>query len=386
MNDENNAMNSEALDESALAYLAGVYESSGGIFIQAQGSIVLYINGHHDYLVALKNIIKMDSSIFSTPNYRLHIYGDLACEFLKNLYPYLISTRDHARLVLGYREHIKARKGSRIDSKEKNYRLEAARKIKTSRFNKDIDLSRVDEWITNYFIGFFDSKAKINIKKNNKDYWLNISLNLQNEELALFLQQIYDTGYLYQVRNSVKWDLNYDEAYNLLMNINPYLIGKRKYSEICIKFHRYFQGTQKPLKDEEIQFIEGLRSDLKNLKKLNSSNGYKTSKGTKITMSLMVCDDLVESMDKLVSKSENSLNYNGIAKNAINYVKLNEYRLRNFKSIICENKLKNHQLSLVLENDLIEFINQKSSNRSEFIRNAVEIYLEDIKLLEDIKQ
>jgi len=384
MYEENNAYNSEALDENLLAYLAGVYESSGGVFIQAQGSIVLYINGHHDYLVALKNLIKMDSSIFSTPNYRLHIYGDLACEFLKNVYPYLISSRGHARLVLEYREHVKARKGSRLDSEEKNYRLEAARKIKTSKFNKDIDLSHVDEWITSYFIGFFDSKAKLNIKKNSKDYWLNISLNLQNEELALFLQQIYDTGYLYQATNSVKWDLNYDEAYNLLMNINPYLIGKRKYSEICIKFQRYFQGAQKPLKDEEIQFIEGLRDDLKNLKKLNVSNGYKTSKGAKLTISILVCEDLVESMDKLISKSENNLNYHIIVKNAINYIKLNEYKLRNFKSKVCENKLKNHQLSLVLENDLIEFVNQKSSNRSEFIRTVMEIYLEDIKLLNGI--
>lgn len=375
--------NSEALNETLLAYLAGVYESSGGVFLQPQGSIVLYINGNHDFLVALKNIIKMDSSIISTPNYRLHIYGGLACEFLKNLYPYLISSRDHVRLVLEYMEHIKARKGFRIDSKEKNYRLEAARKIKTSKFNKDIDLSHVDEWITSYFIGFFDSKAKLNIKKkNDDDYWLNISLNLQNEELALFLQEIYDIGHLYQVRNSVKWDLNYGEAYNLLMDIKPYLIGKRKDSEICIKFHRYFQEAQKPLKNEEIQFIEGLRNDLKNLKKLNSSKGYK--KGTKITISLMVCEDLVKSMDKLISKSENSLNYNGIVKNAVRYVKLNEYRLRNFKSKICENKLKNHQLALTLENDLIKFIKQKSSNRSEFIRNAMEIYLEDIKLLNEI--
>ena len=379
---ENDAYNSEALDETLLAYLAGVYESSGGVFLQAQGSIVLYINGHHDFLVALKNIIKMDSSIFSTPNYRLHIYGDLACEFLKNLYPYLISTRDHARLVLEYQEHIKARKGSRIDSKEKKYRLEAARKIKTSRCNKDIDLSHVDEWITNYFIGFFDSKAKLNIKKKSgDDYWLNISLNLQNEELALFLQEIYDIGYLYQARNSVKWDLNSDEAYNLLMDINPSLIGKRKHSEICIKFHRYLQGAQKPLKTEEIQFIENLRDDLKNLKKLNSSNGYKTSKGTKITMSLMICEDLAKSMDKIIAESENNLNYNAIVRNSIRYVKINEYRLRNFKSQICENKLKNHQLGIALESDLMEFINQKSSNRSEFIRNAVEIYLEDIKLL-----
>ena len=383
MYEENNAYNSEALDENLLAYLAGVYESSGGVFLQPQSSMILYINGYHDYLVAIKNIIKMDSSIISTPNCRLHLYGDLACEFLKNVYPYLISTRDQARLLIEYGEHIKARKGSRIDSKEKNYRLEVAKKLKSSKFKKGIDLSHVDEWITNYFIGFFDSKAKLNIKNNNNDYWLNISLNVQNEELVLFLQEIYDIGHIYQARNSIKWDLNYGEAYDLLRDINPYLIGKRKHSEICLTFHKYFQGAQKPLKDEEIQFIEGLKDDLKNLKKLNSSKG-KTSNGTKVLMSLMVCEDLVESMDKLISKSENNLNYNGIVKNSIRYVKLNEYRLRNFKSKICENKLKNHQLGLNLENDLMEFINQKSSNRSEFIRTAMEIYLEDIKLLNGI--
>ncbi|MCE7700285.1 MAG: hypothetical protein K8E24_016115, partial [Methanobacterium paludis] len=243
MDDKNRVyMNSGAfLDENLLAYLAGVYESNGGVFLQPPGSIVLYINGNHDFLVALKNIIKIDSSIISTPNYRLQIYGELSCEFLKNLYPYLISTKDQARLLFEYREHIKARKGSRIDLKEKNYRLEAAKKIKSSRFKKDIDLSHVDEWIAKYFIGLFDSKAKLNIKKKNNEYWINISINLQNEELALFLQQIYDIGYLYQARNTVKWDLNSDEAYNLLMDINPYLIGKRKHSEICIEFHRYFQ-------------------------------------------------------------------------------------------------------------------------------------------------
>ncbi|KAF5058145.1 hypothetical protein DSECCO2_349630 [anaerobic digester metagenome] len=384
MYEENSTMNSRALDENLLAYLAGVYESNGGVFLQPQGSIVLYINGHHDFLLALKNIIKIDSAIISTPNYRLQIYGDLACEFLKKLYPYLISTRNQARLLFEYREHIKARKGSRIDLKEKNYRLEAARKIKSSRFKNDIDMSQVDEWIANYFMGLFDSKAKLNIKKKDDEYWINISLNLQNEGLALFLQQIYDTGYLYQARSSFKWDLNYDEAYNLLMNINPYLIGKRKYSEICMKFHRCFQEAQKPLKDEEIQFIEGLRDDLKNLKKLNVSKEYKTSKGSKKVISLMFCEDLAKSMDQIIVESGNNLNYNSIIKNAIKYMKLNEYKLLNFESKICENKLKTHQLSLVLENDLVEFINQQSPNRSEFIRNVVEIYLEDIQLLDNV--
>ena len=45
------------------------------------------------------------------------------------------------------------------------------------------------------------------------------------------LQQIYDLGYVYNARSSSRWDLNYLDAYDLLVEINPYLIEKKEESE-----------------------------------------------------------------------------------------------------------------------------------------------------------
>ncbi|MEN6554092.1 MAG: hypothetical protein ABFC34_14535 [Methanobacterium sp.] len=360
----------KVLNENLLAYLAGVYESRGNIIVQPQGGTFVSINGDYDFLLNIKNIIDVNSNIISTPNHHLQIYGELACEFLKKLYPYLISTRDQARLLFEYREHIKNRKGSRIDVKEQLYRSGAAKAIKNSKFEENIDFNHVGDWVPFYFIGVFDSKSKINIKKKNREYWLNIGLKLQNEELTLFLQQIYDKGYLYPTRDFIKWELNYEDAYNLLVNFNPYLIGKRKQAEIGIKFHKYFQDVEKPLKIKDVEFIEALRDDLKSLKK--SSKSY----GNKSVIGLLMCEDLIELMDQFI-QSKKGLNYSSLVKSSISYLKYNESKLINFESQICKNKLKNYQLTLILENDILKFINKRASNRSEFIRTAVEVYLND---------
>ena len=356
-------------DEDGLfAYLAGVYESSGYISIQ-NGNFKISISGNYNFLDRIKDSLVAGGSIISTPYFQLQILSNIARDFLVNIYPYLISKRYQAELVIEFQNHINSRRGKRIDENEQIYRNNAIEKIKNTNFSGEIDLEHVDKWISTYFLGFFGFNAKINLKKKGEEFWLNIRLTSEFDYILDMFQQIYDLGYVYNARSTSRWELNYSDAYDLLVEIYPHLIEKKEESEIAIRFHNYLQEAKKPLTFKDINYLNNLIEESKNLiispKKIPTNN---------FSMNLAVCDELLELIDKFIQESKNH-NRSSLIKDAIKFFKNNKSKVLNAESP-CKNRYKDRQIPLQLDNNDKDDISI-TGNRSELLRKIIFEYLNE---------
>jgi metal-responsive CopG/Arc/MetJ family transcriptional regulator len=299
-------------------------------------------------------------SIAQSPQFL--IFGNDASEFLKKIYPFLLVKKDLAKSAYEYQIHINRWKGSKINTKEQNYRLKARKNIYSYEYNDEMDLEHIDNWIYPYFIGFFESSARIKINNKQNDYWINIRLKTKFEEILLLFQQIFDMGYTYPTRGSYfRWELNDSDAYNLLSNITPHLLKNRMLSETAIKIHEFIETADKPLNEKDIEYIENLKETTK---KIDSN------KVSSIT--ILLCEELMNKIDQFISDSE-GLSRSSIVKESILYY-LDESEIPKSSSI-CEDKIKDRQINLFLDNDVVDKINKISNNRSELIRKLIELYL-----------
>jgi len=354
-------------EDNSNAYFAGIFENSGSIRIQEYGGITLIYFGSKKFLKIIKNTLGI-GNLVTNPFNQLLIHGNAACRHLKNIYPYLLMNKKKAKLAFEYQEHINNRKGSRIDQKEQIYREKILNQLKKSRFESKLELNNIDNFFIPYFIGFFDSSAKINILNNKNDYWINIRLKSKFEPILLLFEEMFDLGHVYSTRSSsFRWELNYSDASDLLSKIHPFLFQNSKKSEIALNFYEYYENAQKPLNKQDIKFINSLTEELKNAAKI-----FKKQK----TVSILVCEKLKNEMDNII-KDREDLNHNSLVKASIKHCYINKTKI-NKSTNICENKSKEHRISIVLEQELVDYIS-KSDNRSELVRKMIENYLNCLK-------
>lgn len=182
-------------------------------------------------------------------------------------------------------------------------------------------------------------------------------------------QQIYDLGYVYNARSTCRWELNYSDAYDLLVEIYPHLIEKEE-GEIALRFHYYLQEAKKPLTSEDINYLNNLIEESKNLiispKKIPTNN---------FSMNLAVCDELFDLIDKFIQESENH-NRSSLIKDAIEYFKNNKSKVLDAKSP-CKNRPKVRQIPLQLDNDCKDDISM-TGNRSDLLRKIILVYLNEV--------
>ena len=356
-------------EDELFAYLAGVYEANGSIIVQNR-NFKLNIYGNTHLLNEIRDFLEFTGLELPSPYFFLQLSGNTACKVLEKIYPYLIIKRKQTKLIFDFQEHINNTMDSTIDENEKIYRDKTLEMIKNANNSDEVNLDHVDKWIFNYFYGYFDSKAKINLKKEDGEYWLNIRLTSEFEYILLLFQQLFDLGYVYETRSSSRWELNYSDAYDLLIEIQHYLVMKIEEINTAIKFHRFFQETKKPLLDDDILFLENLikeRNNLDTSKKLPKNNFHVT---------IMICDELSKLIYNSIQNSIN-ININSLFKEAIQYFKMDESKVLETMSSICINKLKYIPINIFLDRDIVEFLDTKSDNRSELLRNIIQNYLQN---------
>lgn len=359
------SLNDRFPDEDQLfAYLAGLFENSGTIRIQEQGGITLIYGGSEGFLKCIQNTLGI-GSIYSKPFHQLLIFGNAAAEILTKIYPYLLMNKNRVKLACEYQEHINRREGSKIDKKEQIYRSKIIDQIKNYEYQEEFDIDYIDNWIYPYFIGFFDSSARIRIMNKENDYWINIRLKTKYEPILLLFQEIFNLGYVYPARSSYfRWELNYSDAYALLLDIGCYLFQKHKNCEIALKFHEYYEKTQKPLNEDDFKFIETLSKKLKTNSKKSDSN----------SITILVCEKLIKKIDNFISNTE-GWNRSSFVRSSIRYFYLNESDIIRKKSSICDNSAKDHQINLILDTEILDSLD-KNLNRSDLIRKMIECYLD----------
>ena len=352
------------------AYFAGVFESNGYIRILEQGGISIVYGGSEDYLLNFKDILQ-NGTISSTQSPQFLIFGNAASKHLKNIFPYLLLSKKLVKLACNYQDHINSRKGSRIDQKEHNYRLNAIKEINNFKFREEIDFNSIDNWIFPYFIGFFDSSVKISINNKDGNYWISVRLKTKFEQILLLFQEIFRFGYVYPTRSSnFRWMLTYDDAHDLLLKICPYLFQNKKKCETAIKIHEYFEQVPKPLNEDDTKFIESLKKELR-----YNQKGSKNSS----TVSVLICDELIKKIDDFI-KDSREWNRNSFVKESIEYFYKNQSKIPKTLGI-CNDKTKEHQINLVLDNEIVDCLNKNSKNRSELIRKLAEVYLKHLQNL-----
>lgn len=138
----------------------------------------------------------------------------------------------------------------------------------------------MDKSDLSYIAGFFDGEGSINMTVRRRknfapEYTLSVAIG-QNDGATLDWIKENLGGRIYRIKrdNSFFWTATNRQAENFLKVIIPYLRYKKPQAEVALSFYLSASSRRKPVGEEEIKRREGIRNELKRLKKVLIESRY----------------------------------------------------------------------------------------------------------------
>jgi hypothetical protein len=133
-----------------------------------------------------------------------------------------------------------------------------------------IHLAR-EEWII-YAAGFFDGEGCVQIahRRNTKVFYLKISAVQKNPKPLRILQGLFGGGIRTRKTAPFMWEAASQKAFHALQEMLPYLIVKRKPSEIALAFQsRIGRAIRNGVSDKEAAERLHMREEIQRLNHLD---------------------------------------------------------------------------------------------------------------------
>jgi hypothetical protein len=139
-----------------------------------------------------------------------------------------------------------------------------------------------------YTAGFFDGEGSINIITRNRPPWsiehqLWVSVGQKDGATLDWLKDNFGGNvYLVKRDGSYFWSASNKNAYNFLKRIIIYLQYKKPQAEVALRFYEECPPVKRPIPKEELARREGLRQQLKSMKKSVIKSQYIGSESKRI--------------------------------------------------------------------------------------------------------
>ena len=145
-----------------------------------------------------------------------------------------------------------------------------------------------EDLIIAYTAGFFDGEGSISIIARNRDDWstehrLWVSIGQKDGATLDWLKDNFG-GSIYLVKRdgSFYWAVSNKNAYNFLKRIIDFLQYKKPQAEVALKLYEECPPQKRPIPKEEVLRREGLRQQLKDMKKFVIKSQYVGSESKRI--------------------------------------------------------------------------------------------------------
>lgn len=139
-----------------------------------------------------------------------------------------------------------------------------------------------------YTAGFFDGEGSINIMTRKREGWsiehqLWVSIGQKDGHTLDWLKDNFGGNvYLVKRDGSFFWSASNKNAYNFLKRIISFLQYKKPQAELALKFYGECPPIKRPVPKEEIARREGLRQQIKAMKKTVIKSQYIGSESKRI--------------------------------------------------------------------------------------------------------